>query len=428
MCELATAMVMDRSTLGHNLRPLERDNLVILKLSADDRRKRHVELTKKGRDVLHRSRRLWERAEGRFEEIFGKQPAAELRAVLLKIAGNKELNFTPDRCTAILSEQTMWIVRVALQRPYTFIMLAVLIVLMGGYAIVNTATDIFPEYQDSDRRRDLALQRHPAGGNRQPHRPVLRAHRADHRQRRRAHRIAVGERHGGGQIFLPARRRSGPVVRRRSPRVSQVQLRVLAAGHHAAVRAVLQRLERADSAAGAVERHAARRRRSTTSATRFCAPSWRPWRAPPSPIPFGGKQRQVQVDLDPQALRANGLSANDVVAAIGAQNLILPAGTAENRPARVLHQAQCQPDADRGPEQPADPRAQRHGHLRPRCRPRARRLLAADQHGAPGRPPRRADERAEDRQSLDHRHHQQHQREAAADPRLAAAGTEDRGH
>jgi multidrug efflux pump subunit AcrB len=45
------------------------------------------------------------------------------------------------------------------------------------------------------------------------------------------------------------------------------------------------------------------------------------------PFPFGGKQRQVQVDLDPQALRANGLSANDVVSAIGAQNLILPAGT-----------------------------------------------------------------------------------------------------
>ena len=38
----------------------------------------------------------------------------------------------------------MWIVRVALQRPYTFIMLALLIVLMGGYAILNTATDIFP--------------------------------------------------------------------------------------------------------------------------------------------------------------------------------------------------------------------------------------------------------------------------------------------
>src|ERR1700688_2404713 len=43
MCELATAMVMDRSTLGHNLKPLERDDLVVLKLSAGDRRKRHVE-------------------------------------------------------------------------------------------------------------------------------------------------------------------------------------------------------------------------------------------------------------------------------------------------------------------------------------------------------------------------------------------------
>src|SRR6202161_2923020 len=45
------------------------------------------------------------------------------------------------------------------------------------------------------------------------------------------------------------------------------------------------------------------------------------------PFPFGGKQRQVQVDLDPQALRANALSPNDVVNAIGQQNLILAAGT-----------------------------------------------------------------------------------------------------
>jgi DNA-binding MarR family transcriptional regulator len=95
MCELATAMVMDRSTLGHNLKPLERDDLVILRLSADDRRKRYVELTKKGRLMLRKSRRLWQHAEGRFESIFGKKPAAELRAVLLSIAGNKELDSLP---------------------------------------------------------------------------------------------------------------------------------------------------------------------------------------------------------------------------------------------------------------------------------------------------------------------------------------------
>jgi hypothetical protein len=49
-------------------------------------------LTRKGRSTLQRSRRLWRHAEGRFEKIFGKEPAAELRAVLLSIAGNSELN------------------------------------------------------------------------------------------------------------------------------------------------------------------------------------------------------------------------------------------------------------------------------------------------------------------------------------------------
>ena len=58
-----------------------------------------------------------------------------------------------------------------------------------------------------------------------------------------------------------------------------------------------------------------------------CAPNWQPSQGASIPFPFGGKQREVQVDLDPQALRARGLSADDVVNAIGAQNLILPAGT-----------------------------------------------------------------------------------------------------
>jgi DNA-binding MarR family transcriptional regulator len=97
MCKLATAMVMDRSTLGHNLRPLQRDDLLSLKLAMTDRRKRHVALTKKGRVTLQRARRLWRNAEGRFEKIFGKRHAADLRAVLLNIAGNEELNALPLR-------------------------------------------------------------------------------------------------------------------------------------------------------------------------------------------------------------------------------------------------------------------------------------------------------------------------------------------
>jgi multidrug efflux pump subunit AcrB len=45
------------------------------------------------------------------------------------------------------------------------------------------------------------------------------------------------------------------------------------------------------------------------------------------PLPYGGRQRQIQVDLDANALQAKNLTPVDVVTAVGAQSLILPAGT-----------------------------------------------------------------------------------------------------
>jgi multidrug efflux pump subunit AcrB len=47
------------------------------------------------------------------------------------------------------------------------------------------------------------------------------------------------------------------------------------------------------------------------------------------PAPYGGKSRQIMADLDPDALRANGITPNDVVSAINVQNLTLPAGDAK---------------------------------------------------------------------------------------------------
>ena len=47
------------------------------------------------------------------------------------------------------------------------------------------------------------------------------------------------------------------------------------------------------------------------------------------PYPYGGKQRQIVVDLNPAAMQARGLSPADVVGAINAQNLIIPAGTSK---------------------------------------------------------------------------------------------------
>ena len=45
------------------------------------------------------------------------------------------------------------------------------------------------------------------------------------------------------------------------------------------------------------------------------------------PWPYGGKSRQVQIDIDPVAMQARGLSGQDVANALAAQNLIIPVGT-----------------------------------------------------------------------------------------------------
>jgi len=93
--ELAAAMVMDRSTLGHNLRPLQRDRLLELRPAPDDRRKRCIELTKDGRITLRRARALWADAESRFEKLFGKRPAARLRTILHGIATHEKFESLP---------------------------------------------------------------------------------------------------------------------------------------------------------------------------------------------------------------------------------------------------------------------------------------------------------------------------------------------
>ena len=86
MGELAQAMGMDRSTLGHNLRPLERDRLVKFVADKADRRSRQLRLTAAGAKRLQEARDLWKGAQARFEAAFGAKQATELRQVLLGLA------------------------------------------------------------------------------------------------------------------------------------------------------------------------------------------------------------------------------------------------------------------------------------------------------------------------------------------------------
>jgi DNA-binding MarR family transcriptional regulator len=89
--ELAEALVMDQSTIGQNLRPLERDRLVSLEEDVTDRRRRHVKLTRKGLSQIASARPLWISAQSRFEDRFGERAAADLRVVLLEIARDPAL-------------------------------------------------------------------------------------------------------------------------------------------------------------------------------------------------------------------------------------------------------------------------------------------------------------------------------------------------
>ena len=95
--ELAEELVLDRSTLGQNLRPLERDNYVTLLTDPRDRRVRLIALTKLGIAKFKEAQPYWQTAQDRFEEVFGKKESAELRAVLLGIAYNPELGKQPEQ-------------------------------------------------------------------------------------------------------------------------------------------------------------------------------------------------------------------------------------------------------------------------------------------------------------------------------------------
>jgi len=84
MGALAAALVLDRSALAHNLKPLERDGLVAVEVDPADRRGRIVVLTELGRTRLDATTPLWAEAQRRFEASFGD--AAALRAALALIA------------------------------------------------------------------------------------------------------------------------------------------------------------------------------------------------------------------------------------------------------------------------------------------------------------------------------------------------------
>ncbi len=219
----------------------------------------------------------------------------------------------------------MWIVKVALQRPYTFIMLAALIVFLGLFAILRTPTDIFPNIKIPIAaviwRYTGLLPEEVAN------RIVLFSERTaqttvndvEHTESQSVNGTAVVK-----YFFQPDVNQALSFAQ--IVAVSQTQLQTSPPGttppfvlsYNASSVPILQLALSSDTIPEQelfdLGNNILRVQLATVAGASI-------------PYPLGGKQRQVQVDLDPRQLRARGLAADDVVSAISSQNLILPAGT-----------------------------------------------------------------------------------------------------
>ena len=221
----------------------------------------------------------------------------------------------------------MWIVRLALRRPYTFVVLALLLLILGPIVILRTPVDIFPNINIPV----VSILWNYSGLNPQEmsDRIVSQTERAltttveniQHSESQSLNGIAVVK-----VFFQP-----GANIERALAQItaiSQTQLRQLPPGttpplvitYSASSVPILQlalsgsRLSEQQLFDYGV--NFIRTRLITVPGVAI-------------PYPYGGKQRQVQVDLNTQALQAKGLSPIDVVNAISAQNLILPSGTSK---------------------------------------------------------------------------------------------------
>jgi len=92
---LAQALVMDRTTLGRNILPLQRRRLIVVKRGENDARRKELHLTAAGRARLEAGSEGWAKAQAEFEGTLGKERASQLRD-LLRVVVAPGLGAEPD--------------------------------------------------------------------------------------------------------------------------------------------------------------------------------------------------------------------------------------------------------------------------------------------------------------------------------------------
>ncbi|MGF6902336.1 efflux RND transporter permease subunit [Paraburkholderia sp. GAS348] len=217
------------------------------------------------------------------------------------------------------------LVRLALVRPYTFIVLAILILIAGPLSALKTPTDIFPDIRipviavvwsytglppDDMAGRIVTYYERQLGTT---------VNDVEHIESQSF------DGYGVVKIFFQ------PTVDIRTATaqvtsLSQTVLKQMPPGttpplilnYNASTVAVLQLALTSDTLD---------EQKLADYATNFIRPQLLSVPGVAIPTPYGGKTREVQIDLDPQALQSKGLSAQDVANALAQQNQIIPAGT-----------------------------------------------------------------------------------------------------
>ena len=221
----------------------------------------------------------------------------------------------------------MWIVRLALRRPYTFVVMALAIILLTPVVLLRTPVDIFPDInipvislvwtynglqpQEMEQRITSNVERGV----------TTLVSDVEHIESQSLNGIAVIK-----VFFQPGANIQTALAQ--TAAISQTFLRFLPPGttpplviiYSASTVPVIQIGLTSDTLS---------EQQLFDFGNYFIRTQLATVPGAATPFPYGGKQRVVSVDINPTALQAKGLSAVDIVNAVNAQNLILPTGTAK---------------------------------------------------------------------------------------------------
>ncbi|MDE2410165.1 MAG: efflux RND transporter permease subunit [Sphingomonadales bacterium] len=219
------------------------------------------------------------------------------------------------------------LVKIALSRPYTFAVMAILIVLFGSISWIRTPTDIFPDIrmpviaavwtyrglppEDMAGRVVYYYERQLS----------TTVNDIDHIESQSLNGIGIVK------VFF----RPGVDIRTATAQVTSVSQTVLKQmppgitpplilNYNASTVPILQL---------ALSSGTLSEQKIFDLGQNFIRPGLASVEGAAIPSPYGGRERQIQIDLDPSALQAHHLSAADVGVALAAQNQIVPAGTAK---------------------------------------------------------------------------------------------------